>query len=92
MRIIPEGRKILVLPIEAKEEQVESIVIPASVAVANLSDAEVIEVSPELEKKYKRGDIISYPSNAGLGQLYNGKWHLWLREELGEIWAIVKED
>ena len=91
MKIIPVGQKILVLPIEAKETKTAGgIVIPESVGVADLREAVVVEVSPDLAHKYTEGDHVLYPSKAGLGQEYNGKLHLWLREEIGEIWGIAK--
>lgn len=91
MKIQPQGRKLLVLPIQSKEEKVGSIVIPDSVATADLSEGEVIEVSPELEEKYPIGTKILYPSSAGLGQIYNGVPHKWLRENLEEVWAKIVE-
>lgn len=91
MRIKPEGRKLLVLPLESKEENIGGIIIPESVATADLKRAEVVEVSDELSNKYKQGDIVLYPSRCGLGQIYNGKPHLWLREEQQEIWGVEYE-
>lgn len=91
MQIIPVGDKILVLPIEAKETKTSGgIVIPESVGVADLREAVVVEVSPDLAHKYTEGDHVLYPSKAGLGQEYKGKLHLWLREGIGEIWGIAK--
>lgn len=89
MRIIPDGKKLLVLPIEAKDESVGEIVIPASVATADLSRAVVVEVGDGLAHKFKQGDIVLYASKAGQAQRYNGKWHLWLteREFDSDIWG-----
>jgi co-chaperonin GroES (HSP10) len=92
MRIIPDGRKLLVLPIAAKEDSLNGIIIPAGVATADLSEAEVVEVSKDLSDKFKKGDIVMHPSKSGLGQLYQGKLHLWLREEIGEIWGVVSDE
>lgn len=93
MKIIPVGQKVLVLPIEAKETKTSGgIVIPESVGVADLREAVVVEVSPDLAHKYTEGDHVLYPSKSGLGQEYNGKLHLWLREEINEIWGIAKHE
>lgn len=93
MKIKPEGRKLIVLPIESVEsETTGGIIIPESVATADLSRATVVEVSDELSGKYKVGEVLLYPSRSGLGQIYNGKPHLWLREELGEVWGRVIDD
>ena len=91
MKIIPVGQKILVKPLEAKETKSSGgIIIPESVAVADLREAEVVEVSPDLAHKYSEGDHVLYPSKAGLGQEYKGSLHLWLRENLEEIWGLAK--
>ena len=89
MKIIPDGKKLLVLPIEAKEELVGEIIIPPSVATADLSRATVVEVGTGLSHKFKSGDIVLYPSKAGQAQRYNGEWHLWLteREYDSDIWG-----
>lgn len=94
MRIKPEGRKLIVkdLPRPEEEDKVGSIVIPHSVAVADLQEATVVEVSDDFSHKFKEGDTILHPSKAGLGLLYKGEPHLWLREQQDEIWAkIIKE-
>lgn len=92
MKITPVGKKLLVLPIESQESKSSGgIVIPTSVAEANLKEAEVVEVSAEISIRYKPGDKILYPSKAGLGQEYNGKFHLWLREDLDEVWGVLSK-
>lgn len=90
MKITPVGQKILVLPLETKETTTDGgIIIPSSVATADLREAQIVEVSDELTNKYKPGQKVLYPSRAGLGQDYNGAFHLWLREDIGEIWALL---
>lgn len=94
MKIIPDGKKLLVLPIKAEEEKVGSIIVPASVAVADLSRATVVEVSDELSHKFEEGNVVLYPTKAGQAQWYKGEWHLWLteREFDSDIWGKeVKE-
>lgn len=89
MKIQPVGQKILVLPLEAKETKSGGgIIIPDSVNTADLREGVVVEVSSELSGWYQEGDIVLYPSKAGLGQEYKGKLHLWLRHDLQEIWGI----
>lgn len=93
MKITPIGSKLIVLPLPTEEEEkVGSIVIPNSVATADLSRAEVVEISDDLAEKYKVGEILLYPTNAGLGLVYNNKPHLWLRQEengIQEVWGKV---
>ena len=89
MKIIPVGQKILVKPLEAKETKSSGgIIIPESVAVADLREAIVVEVSNELQDMYIPGQVVLYPSKSGLGQEYNGSLHLWLRQDIGEIWGV----
>lgn len=90
MKITPVGQKLLVLPIAAKESKSSGgIIIPESINVADLREAEVVAVSDEIKDKYSVGDKVLYPSKAGLGQEYNGKLHLWLREDLDEVWGVL---
>jgi co-chaperonin GroES (HSP10) len=90
MIIKPEGKKILVLPLEAKEAVVGSIIIPAGVNMANLSRAKVVAVSDYMGKKYNIGDIVLHPTGSGYGQIYNKEFHLWLteREYDSDIWGV----
>jgi co-chaperonin GroES (HSP10) len=89
MRIIPNGKKLLVKPIKAEEEEVGGIVVPPSVATANLSRGIVVEVGDGLLHKFKEGDMVIYSSGAGQAQRYKGEWHLWLteREFDSDIWG-----
>lgn len=90
--ITPTGQKILALPLQAKEEKVESIILPET-ANANLSTAEIVAVGSSVADVYKVGDKILYASGAGVGQFYNGKPHIWLDggddKVLSNIWGIL---
>ena len=94
MRIIPDGKRLLVLPIETKEENVGEIIIPASVATADLSRGTVVEVSDGLSHKFSKGDVVLYASKSGQAQRYNGQWHLWLteREFDSDIWGKESDE
>lgn len=94
MKVIPNGKRLLVKPIIAEEENVGAIVIPASVATADLSRAEVIEVGDGLSHKFKESDIVLYPSKAGQAHRYKNEWHLWLteREFDSDIWGKEVEE
>lgn len=91
MNIRPVGRKLLVMPLPHEEETMPSGIIMPETAMADLSRGEVIEVSEEIKHLYKPGDIILFPSKAGIGQLVNGAIHFWLdsRPETEQIWGIV---
>jgi len=89
MKIIPDGKKMLVLPLPTEEIKVDSIIIPDSVATADLSRGEVVEVSKDLSHKFSKGDIVLYASKSGSGQIYKGVPHRWLieREFDSDIWG-----
>lgn len=90
--IRPVGQKIIVLPIET--DSVHKTDSGLFAVTLEMEEAEVVEVSDELVHFYKPGDIVIYPkktttaAGVGVGLLYRGKPHLWLRQDIGEIWGI----
>ena len=86
MIITPVGQKLLVLPIEKEHHKTESGIIAVDTSLAY---AQVEEVSKELSKLYKKGDVIIYPEKTGINQLYNGKKCLWLNAH--DVWGIESE-
>lgn len=90
MKLEPIGKKILVLPLETREDSIGGIIIPAGVNEANLRRGRVVEVSSDLSKKFSIGDVVYYSKDAGYGQRYNGEFCLWLseREFDSDIWGI----
>jgi len=90
MKIIPDGKKMIVLPIETEEIVTEGkLIIPEGVVTADISRGTVIEVSDGLCHKYSEGDVVLYATKAGQGIHYKGEWHLWLteREYDSDIWG-----
>jgi co-chaperonin GroES (HSP10) len=90
INIKPVGNKILVLPLEKKEEEVGKIIIPGTVN-AELSEAKVVGISDQVAHLYEEGDIVLYASRKGVAQMIKGVAYLWLDTEpnLGEIYGIV---
>lgn len=92
--IQPVGSKILVKPIKRKEDKLDSGIIIPGTANAELSEAEVVAVSAELSKVYKVGDIVLFPSKAGVGFAVGNVPHLWLNcDPMGaaEVWGILNQ-
>lgn len=93
--IEPMGSKLIVFPLERKEEKVDSIIIPET-ANADLLTGEVIEVGAAVKHLYKKGDKVLFPKGAGVGMLYFGKPHVWLdggdEKTLSQIWGIVNKE
>lgn len=93
IKVVPVGTKILVKPIKKEETIMESGVIAVDF---QLDTAEVVEVSSYLKEVYKPGDIVMYPSGAGVGHYYNKKGHcLFLNGQefpQGDVWAILTEE
>jgi co-chaperonin GroES (HSP10) len=94
-KIQPTGQKLIVLPLEKKEEKVDSLYIPET-ANASLSEGVVVEVGDAVSGLYKKGDKIIFPSGAGVGMMYEGKPHLWLdggdSKTLSQVWGIIGKD
>lgn len=79
---------MIVLPIEKKEEQVGSIIIPGTVNM-NLLYAKIIAVSTDETHQYKVGDVVIHPEGSGVGHMVGGKTYLFLQFQ--EIWAVHTE-
>lgn len=94
LKIVPQGRKILVLP-----QPLGDYVSTGGIVIANtnLTVGKVVELSTEFKDIYSVGDILLYPEGAGTSQPYKGEVHWWLNGDgagsgLGDIWAILTED
>lgn len=83
------GGRIIVKVLPSKEEKIDSIVIPAS-ANANLQEGLVIKADPDISKYIKEGNIVVYPSGAGVGQFIGNDPCLWL--EGRDVWATFSMD
>jgi co-chaperonin GroES (HSP10) len=93
--IEPMGCKVIVFPIERKEEKIDSIIIPET-ANADLLEGEVVEVGVGVKHLYKAGDKVLFPKGAGVGQFYKGKPHVWLDggddKTLSQIWGVITRE
>lgn len=90
----PVGNKIIVLPLEKKEEKMDSgIIIPES-ANAELREAEVVAVSVEVAHLFEVGETVLYPLRKGVGQVINNKGYLWLDCDVNrdEIWGKLTNE
>lgn len=86
IHIQPVGDKVLVFPLPKVEEKLDSGIIQAASVNAELSEGKVVAVSSELSKFYKVDDIVLFPAKSGVGQILEGKAHLWIRND--EIWGV----
>ena len=92
LKITPQGKMILVLPLKNEDYQMGSGII---VANTQFVVGEVVELSPEFKDVYKQGDVVMYPKGAGNSQPYKGESHLWINGNgypLGDVTAIVSEE
>ena len=87
MNIKPVGQKLLVKPLPKQEEKFGSLVIPGT-ANAELEEAEIIEVSTDIESIFKKGEHILYASSAGVSQMIDKITYKWLIPD--QVWAIVE--
>lgn len=93
MNIKPQGTKLIVKPLEKKEEVQDSGIIIPGVANADLREGLVISVGEQLEGFIKKDDIVLYPDKKGCQQLIDGVWYLWLDAEAGreEVWGLIQK-
>ena len=85
----PQGDKIIVLPIQSENFKTES---GLEIVDTELSEGEVLEVSPDLSHIYKVGDTILFPKGAGNSVMYQKKLCLFLNgtgAPKGDVWSIV---
>jgi len=95
LRIKPVGFKVLVEPIDKKEELTEKGIIIPGTANAELAYGVVIQSPDRYKDTYKPGDFILYNSKSGISIPHNNKPHLILdgatANSQGDIYAIVEE-
>lgn len=85
MKYLPVGSKVIVSVLDKEDEKIGSIIIPGSVN-AELMYGKIEAVSDDLTEIFTPFQTILFPKGAGVGQLIDGKAHLWLRSD--EIWGI----
>lgn len=83
------GGRIIIKVLRSEEYNIDSIVIPKSTN-SNLSEGLVIKVDPDIEKYIKEGNIVIYPTGAGVGQYIGNDPCLWLT--VNEVWATFEID
>jgi len=83
------GGRLIVKPLEQKEEISEGVIIPKT-ANAALTEGLVILADPDIEKYIKKGNIVIFPTGSGVGQFIDNKPHLWLNAN--EIWGTFSMD
>jgi len=83
------GGRLLVKILDSKEEKIESLVIPAT-ANSALSEGLVKMADPEIEKYIKVGNIVVFPTGAGVGQYIGGEAMLWI--EARDVWGTFSMD
>lgn len=83
------GGRIIVKVLHSEEGQVDSIVIPKS-ANSALSEGLVVKADPDIEKYIKVGNIVVFPTGAGVGQYIGNDPCLWLTGN--EVWATFSID
>ena len=90
MKLKPVGSKILVEQLKAENYVTETNI---EIVEGSMSRGKIVELSEELSKIYKKGDVVLYPEKSGVLQIYNGTQCLWLNGQgfpQGDIWAIIK--
>lgn len=86
--IKPQNSRLIVKPNKREEQKSVGGIIKGH-SDADLEEGMVVAVAPEIAEKYDLGCLVSYPREAGVGQLVNGEPHLWLQDNV--VWGIVLE-
>lgn len=89
----PISNRLIVEPLPRKEElYAGKIIIPAT-ANTELEQGKVVALSDGFNAMFEIGDILLYPTNAGVPMLIDKITYKWLQGpimgQLGEIWAVV---
>lgn len=88
INVLPVGKKILVEPIEKKEEKLDSGLVLASTTNAELQRGKVVGVSAEISDIYSIGDVVLFPERKAVSYYQGGKEYLWLDHKADEVWGI----
>lgn len=93
--IKPEGAMLIVHTLPKEESVSEGGIVAMEYKMAR---AEILELSDEWGNRYKRGDIVLFPENDGVGKSihYQKKPCLWINgkpfTENGDVWGIEIKD
>lgn len=80
---------MIVKVLKSEEQQIESIIVPKT-ANSELSEGLVLKVDPVIEKLVKIGNIVVFPTGAGVGQYIGNDPCLWL--EVNSVWGTFEMD
>lgn len=86
IKIKPQGKKVIALPLKTENFVTDKGI---EIVAQKLSEAKILEVSDELKDVYSVGDIVLFPTGAGVGIFYKKEHCIFLRND--EIWGIVEE-
>lgn len=92
IKLKPQGTKIIVQTMLEEYKKTEGGIIAVDFT---LEKGEVIEVGTEVEKIYKKGDIVLFPEGSGHSLNYQKKSCKWLDGRpfpLGDVWALEVEE
>lgn len=89
----PISNRLIVEPLPRKEElYAGKIIIPAT-ANTELEQGKVVALSDDFNAMFEIGDILLYPTSAGVPMLIDKITYKWLQGpihgQLGEVWAVV---
>jgi co-chaperonin GroES (HSP10) len=80
---------MIVKVLKSEEYSIDSIVVPKT-ANSSLTEGLVLKVDPVIEKMVAVGNIVIFPTGAGVGQYIGNDACLWLT--VNEIWATFEMD
>jgi co-chaperonin GroES (HSP10) len=87
--IQPEGDKIIVAPIPKKDVKIGKIIVPKT-ANADVSYGYVMAIGNEISHKHKDESVVIYATQAGVGQMIDGRECIWI--SLQNVWGWFDKD
>lgn len=92
VKLKPQGTKIIVQTMMEEQKLTEGGIIAVDFS---LEKGEIVEVGTEVEKIYKKGDIVLFPEGSGHSLNYQKKSCKWLDGRPfpnGDVWALEFEE
>ena len=92
IKLKPQGTKIIVQTMLEEQKLTEGGIIAIDFS---LEKGEIVEVGTEVEKIYKKGDIVLFPEGSGHSLNYQKKSCKWLDGRpfpAGDVWALEFEE
>lgn len=84
------GGRLLVKVLKSEEQEMDSGIVIPKTANSQLSEGLVIKIDEAIKEFTPVGNIVVFPTGAGVGQFIGNDPHLWLT--VNDIWGTFAID